>query len=359
MIFTCPTCRAGHNVPVVTIPQDGVEIVCRDCGGLFLVSRPVTSEAAAPFVDCVPDQDQDQDQNRDPVHVGVSALFEDVARPMAADAATVRVASFSHAEFVENEPSEAGPHRYYAEFTPSDFGPSQALGNGGGQDAREACLVRRLAERLNAARLGTRLGWVLVPTVLGGALMLASLSSRDTPSRLGVPSHARTAAGAGSGAGPDFGAVDVEAGPGHFFVQVGDGAVRGEPNDGSAPFAKLESGRLVRELWREGEWSVVLAEPRGPVGFIRRALLGRRPPISALARAVDISRCEPRRDRRVDLCLQEGRRQVAACGQRCGALTGRDADEDGLRSVRCVQACQAAWKVCSRRCRSRSVEAAR
>ncbi|MBK8013384.1 MAG: zinc-ribbon domain-containing protein [Deltaproteobacteria bacterium] len=347
MIVTCPACRAEHNVAVIAIPHQGVEMACRRCRRLFLASRLVASEAAAPLVD----------------GSGEAATVRVACSSAEPDAGEVAVGDANeHEEDASRRGSQnrtsldSGPHRYYAEFAAEAWDSESARPEDPARVMSESSLPRRLADRLNAAGPWARLGWVLVPTALGVALLFGA---RD-PGLSALRSDAELSGHDGEVPGSesqDLGVLDVEATPGYFFVQVGDGAVRGMPDDGSPPLARLENGRLVRELWREGAWSVVLAEPRGPVGFIRRAFLGRRRPISELARAVNFANCEPRRDRRVDLCLEEGRRQEAACTRRCGASSRQDS-EDGLHAVRCEQACQAARDACARRCRARGTAGA-
>ncbi|MCK6552124.1 zinc-ribbon domain-containing protein, partial [Myxococcota bacterium] len=46
MLFHCPSCSAGHDVPVAKIPATGLELMCRRCGELFLVERPEPTDAA-------------------------------------------------------------------------------------------------------------------------------------------------------------------------------------------------------------------------------------------------------------------------------------------------------------------------
>lgn len=40
MIFNCPSCQAGHSVPVSMIPAGGMELTCRRCGSPFPVVLP-------------------------------------------------------------------------------------------------------------------------------------------------------------------------------------------------------------------------------------------------------------------------------------------------------------------------------
>jgi predicted Zn finger-like uncharacterized protein len=44
MIFNCPSCQAGHSVPVSMIPNGGMELSCRRCGTAFKVDLPTHAD---------------------------------------------------------------------------------------------------------------------------------------------------------------------------------------------------------------------------------------------------------------------------------------------------------------------------
>src|SRR5262245_25889766 len=60
MIFNCPSCTAGHSVPVSMIPSGGLDVTCRRCATSFKVDMHESTQAGA--ITLPPDSDSDSDE---------------------------------------------------------------------------------------------------------------------------------------------------------------------------------------------------------------------------------------------------------------------------------------------------------
>jgi zinc ribbon protein len=141
---------------------------------------------------------------------------------------------------------------------------------------------------------------------------------------------------------------------GHAYVQVDHARLRAHAGAESALTAKLELGQLVRVFHRTGDWSLVMALPNGPAGFISDRLLAARKPIAILAKEIEFENCGVDEEGTLDDCLYEGKQQQDACISGCGVVTSADKSTTGPEAspvIRCVEACRIAFADCQRSCR--------
>lgn len=422
MIFNCPSCQAGHSVPVSMIPNGGMELTCRRCGQVFAVDLPSQTLESGPTPSPLEATDEMAQPlpEREPeaTTVGIENPFDELSRtgqaPLMAPSGQVvpeRVEALEESTGtipqtnvplgpdetgvdpeldntqrvdVDDEaplgaPTISAPHPAKVERPPTnpdlydrvergDYVPEEpqpkapeppapkAWNEPSGSVAAQKPKgpLRILADALNTAPLPLKVGLSVFPVALGLTLILTSSPEVSTSTKVEIAATAPDAGaespaptrvtmpppGSPSPVAPTF--EDLPAPEGHAYVQVDDARLRAKAQAKSPAVAKLEVGALVRLHPGTDDWALVVVEPEGPAGFLPKQLLGPVQPLAKLAALMAFERCEVPPGASVDPCLYDAKESQELCTERCGGV--------GKAPIRCVEACGAAFDLCTKQC---------
>lgn len=229
--------------------------------------------------------------------------------------------------------------------------------------ARMLETFRRTAMVLNGAPLALKAALVVFPVTLGIALMLTSAGD-SAPVRAPVEIPPETAVAAPPEKKVDTKVIepilpkrsapptgDDAAEEGRAYVQVERARLRAEAGENAEAIGRLEIGALVRTYESIDGFVLVMAEPKGPAGFISEKLIGAKKPIALLAKERAFAACEVTSEYTIDDCLYQGKQQHDACTESCGvAVAGGGVATEDNPALRCAEACKVAFNECSRSC---------
>lgn len=142
---------------------------------------------------------------------------------------------------------------------------------------------------------------------------------------------------------------DAPAPEGRAYVQMERARLRSEPSETAEATGRLELGQIVRTYDRVDAFVLVMAEPKGPAGFISEKLIDAKKPIALLAKEIAFQACEVTTEYTKDDCLYQGKQQHDACIEACGVAISGGGGEDSP-TVRCAEACKVAFNECQRSC---------
>lgn len=261
MSFPCPSCSAGHNVPELAIPGEGLEIICRRCAHAFRIFPPLPRTATPatielPLPNALPPSPWTEHFTGDPSArsstVSVSRpnnVYERVAKGarIPEEPLGVPAPSRSAGDAAWEEP------RLEVSTPPSRWRPSQ----------RSVALARRGAVFLNRAPLLLKVALVVIPVALGVGLVLNAGGPQAPSANTPIPNAPLPDA-------PVDGEVPAEA-----YVAVDFAEIYASASAGSTVVARLTAGQKVRCVDRVGTWILVIVPPTGPAGFVSEKHLDR------------------------------------------------------------------------------------
>jgi len=236
VIFDCPECDAGHNVPASTIPNGGLDVTCRRCGDGFVaypdghVLRPkkdLGSAVVKPALDADADDtalappefddgeatieaSADELETReqllaevlgDPTVDGsvdptIDGTIDGLGEPTL-DAPPVAASENSQSSVYDLVASgEYTPHAVPAHDEPDAPEPPKAWNEPSAPDLRALGPVARAAMALNQAPLAVKAGLLVFPVVLGLTLVLTAPDKGEAPIEIPTQTPAAVAAAA-------------------------------------------------------------------------------------------------------------------------------------------------------------------
>lgn len=388
MIYGCLDCDAGHNLPVSTIPDGGLDVTCRRCGKVF-VAHPdgrVVRVRKDLGVSLVPGANPDGHTALDkegPTEAGAFGDGEATVEGLSAEFDSFDEPT-EHAPPDDEQPALELPKSVYDRVADGEYVPEPTVDgvrasdpsinawNDSSAPNHSLSVVARAALALNDAPLAVKTALLIFPLVLAGTLILTagvfSGPSIEIPAQKIAPAPKRTPL-------PPLAEVSVPEAPvvdattvaeetpvlalglddpmapeGYLFTQPRSTRIRAEASIKARPIARLRRGRLVRLFEARGDWALVMQEPDGPAGFVAVRDLAAQKPLASLAREVAFEGCTARRKRDRPECRASAAAQRLACDQACG--TG-PVDGPQSRLGRCLSACKIAFTRCKKGCAKR------
>lgn len=265
--------------------------------------------------------------------------------------------------YVPEEPKEAQPS--LSRVRAKNWDEASAYDTPGAPLDRALAAFRRAAAIFNRTPLAFKVALVVFPLTLGVALMFTSNGAQTPPKvdvvKIEIPAAATASAEDAPPPSEEVAAAKEAAAPkrkialpgdapapaDHAYVQVDRARLRGEPGESGEPSGRLELGTLVRIYERVDQFALVMAQPKGPAGFISEKLIGAKKPIALLAKEIAFAACEVTEEYNLDDCLYQGKQQHDACLEACGVAVGGGEDSP---TVRCAEACKVAFNECQRSC---------
>jgi hypothetical protein len=135
---------------------------------------------------------------------------------------------------------------------------------------------------------------------------------------------------------------------GFAFVRTERQKLLARPGQHAEVIGRLPIGTEVRRYDDIDGYVLVVAQPKGPAGFVEADTLGKRKPIAVLAREIDLH-CDAATS--AEQCAASAKTELDTCVAQCGNPTPdtTNVQEDDLGG-RCVLACQLAFAECDRSC---------
>lgn len=266
--------------------------------------------------------------------------------------------------YVPEEPKEAQPSE--SRVRAKDWDEASAYDTPGKPLDRALFALRRASVILNRTPLAFKVALVVFPLTLGVALMFTSGGDTQHPPKVDVIEIPAAATASNENVAPAEKAKPEDPAPAkkkialpgdepapadHAYVQVDRARLRSEPGENGEPSGRLELGELVQIYERVDHFALVMAQPKGPAGFISEKLIGAKKPIALLAKEIAFAACEVTSEYNLDDCLYQGKQQHDACLEACGVAVGGGEDSP---TVRCAEACKVAFNECQRSCNGES-----